>query len=106
MELTAAAAAAAAAASAWGTPTAAAAIILTAVVLGLTSAAAVQWPPRRERVLPNPLKTGLISRLPDDDELGRLVYQPDQFPGARDVETPVDCCPPHLLFIPSPSMGL
>jgi hypothetical protein len=76
--------------AAWGTPTGAVIILTTVVILGLTSASTL-WP-RREKVLPNPLKTGLISRLPDD-ELKNLVYQPDQFPGARDVETPVDCCP-------------
>lgn len=38
------------------------------------------WP-SRPRVLHNPLKTGA------SDELN--VYQPDAFPGARDVDTPV-----------------
>ncbi|OAA43167.1 Alpha/beta hydrolase fold-1 [Metarhizium rileyi] len=48
-------------------------------------AKAVLWP-RRRRVLPSPLRTVLprASR----EELSRLVYLPDAFPGARDVETP------------------
>lgn len=56
------------------------------VVFGLTKS--TLWP-CRERILPSPLKTSL-PRLPVD-ELKQLVYQPDQFPGARDVETPVRC---------------
>jgi hypothetical protein len=49
-------------------------------------AKATLWPPR-QRVLRSPLKTVLprASR----DELQELVYLPDAFPGARDVETPV-----------------
>lgn len=42
--------------------------------------------PRWGRALPSPLKT-TIPRLPRD-EVERLVYQPDAFPGARDVDTP------------------
>lgn len=43
--------------------------------------------PRWGKALPNPLKT-TIPRLPRDEVEG-LVYQPDAFPGARDVDTPV-----------------
>ncbi|KAI6785707.1 uncharacterized protein J7T54_006046 [Emericellopsis cladophorae] len=43
------------------------------------------WP-RREKILPSPLKTTL-PHLPAES-LKALVYQPDQFPGARDVDTP------------------
>lgn len=43
--------------------------------------------PRWGKALPSPLKT-TIPRLPSD-EVERLVYQPDAFPGARDVDTPV-----------------
>ncbi|UKZ87865.1 uncharacterized protein TrAFT101_003639 [Trichoderma asperellum] len=42
--------------------------------------------PRWGKALPNPLKT-TIPRLPRDEVEG-LVYQPDAFPGARDVDTP------------------
>lgn len=48
---------------------------------------AAGWP-TRPKVLPNPLKTfskGSARR----DELEKLIYKPDTFPGARDVETPV-----------------
>ncbi|OAA78067.1 C6 and C2H2 transcription factor RegA-like protein [Akanthomyces lecanii RCEF 1005] len=45
----------------------------------------VLWP-RWAKVLRSPLKTTL-PRL-TQDETNQLVYQPDQFPGARDVETP------------------
>lgn len=49
-------------------------------------AKATLWP-RRRSVLRSPLKTVLprASR----EELSELVYLPDAFPGARDVETPV-----------------
>ncbi|PMB69349.1 Serine hydrolase-like protein [Beauveria bassiana] len=45
----------------------------------------VLWP-RWAKVLRSPLKTTL-PRL-TEQETRHLVYQPDQFPGARDVETP------------------
>ncbi len=53
----------------------------------------VLWP-RWAKVLRSPLKTTL-PRL-TQDETNQLVYQPDQFPGARDVETPVGSL--HVLF--------
>ncbi|KAL7819075.1 putative alpha/beta hydrolase family protein [Trichoderma gracile] len=42
------------------------------------------WP-RWGKVLPNPLKTAAAA---DKVEVEGLVYRPDAFPGARDVETP------------------
>ncbi|PTB65291.1 hypothetical protein BBK36DRAFT_1122226 [Trichoderma citrinoviride] len=47
------------------------------------------WP-RWGKVLPNPLKTAaaLPGRLPAAETVEGLVYRPDAFPGARDVETP------------------
>lgn len=58
--------------------------ITTTTVLALANT--VLWP-RREKTIPNPLKTTL-PRLPQE-EIEELVYQPDQLPGARDVQTPV-----------------
>lgn len=60
------------------------AAVVTASVLIL--AREVLWP-RWAGVLRSPLKTTL-PRL-SKEETRQLVYQPDQFPGARDVESPV-----------------
>lgn len=49
----------------------------------------VLWP-RWAAVLPNPLKTSL--KRMNKEDIKDLVYKPDQFPGARDVETPVSDC--------------
>lgn len=43
------------------------------------------WP-SRAKVLPSPLKT--VLPYSSQEELKHLVYQPDQFPGARDIQTP------------------
>ncbi|KHN96249.1 Alpha/beta hydrolase fold-1 [Metarhizium album ARSEF 1941] len=65
------------------------AVVATAAAVATASLVAVAkttlWPARK-RVLPSPLKTVLprASR----EELRGLVYLPDAFPGARDVETP------------------
>ena len=53
------------------------------------------WP-RWARVLKSPLRTVLPSMSAEDTK--SLVYQPDQFPGARDVETPVSY--PRYLLVP------
>ncbi|KAL6868386.1 putative alpha/beta hydrolase family protein [Trichoderma novae-zelandiae] len=46
------------------------------------------WP-RWGRVLPNPLKTAAaLPGRPAAEAVEGLVYRPDAFPGARDVETP------------------
>lgn len=66
--------------------------IATTALLVLTKVSL--WP-RREKVLPGPLKT-VLPRMPRG-ELEELVYQPDQFPGARDVETPVGCSSFHVV---------
>lgn len=58
--------------------------VITASLVTLGSAAL--WP-RREKILPSPLKT-LLPRLPPS-EVEALAYHPNQFPGARDVQTPV-----------------
>ncbi|KAK8089733.1 hypothetical protein PG997_004694 [Apiospora hydei] len=42
--------------------------------------------PRRKQILPGPLTTSLPYLT--KDEIKDLPYQPDHFPGARDVETP------------------
>lgn len=50
--------------------------------------------PRRPAVLRNPLGTAQISNL-SPEESSRMLYPPDYFPGARDVETPygsIRCC--------------
>jgi hypothetical protein len=48
---------------------------------------AAGWP-SRPKVLANPLKT-FPAGSQRRDELERLIYHPDSFPGARDVKTPV-----------------
>jgi len=45
--------------------------------------------PVQPKTIRNPLKLGVY----DADKVKNLVYQPDQFPGARDVETPVSKIP-------------
>lgn len=57
--------------------------VATAALISFTNASL--WP-RKEKNYPSPLKT-LLPRL-SQEEVKALVYQPDQFPGARDVETP------------------
>lgn len=57
-----------------------------ATVAFLAVAKRTLWP-AEPRVLPNPLKT-IIPRM-TEDEVAALAYRPDQFPGARDVDTPV-----------------
>lgn len=82
--------------SASETATSTAAIATTAAVVTASIfilSREVLWP-RWAKVLRSPLKTTL-PRL-TQDETNQLVYQPDQFPGARDVETPVGS--PHVLF--------
>ena len=60
-----------------------AAAVATASVIVL--AKATLWPPRR-KVLTSPLAK--LRSTPDKD-VQKLVYRPDAFPGARDVDTPV-----------------
>lgn len=69
-------------------PATAALVTVTAITTTtiLVLANTVLWP-RRDKTLLNPLKTTL-PKLPQE-EIKQLVYQPDQFPGARDVQTPV-----------------
>lgn len=69
-------------------PATAALVTVTAITTTtiLVFANNVLWP-RRDKTLPSPLKTTLPT-LPQD-KVKELVYQPDQFPGARDVQTPV-----------------
>ncbi|KAM0252064.1 hypothetical protein ACHAP5_001389 [Fusarium lateritium] len=43
--------------------------------------------PVQPKTLSNPLKEGVYDKS-NADKVKNLVYQPDQFPGARDVETP------------------
>ena len=66
------------------------AVLVTSTALAtatlLVLARATLWP-RRQKVLRGPLRTVIPRASPA--ELGALVYQPDEFPGARDVETPV-----------------
>lgn len=61
---------------------------VTAIVTAaLVSLASSSLRPQQDKIQPSPLKT-VLPRL-SRDEVDGLVYQPDQFPGARDVETPV-----------------
>ena len=70
--------------------TTAIAIVVSLVIFNITL-----WP-TRAKILPSPLKT-LLPKVPHK-ELQHLVYQPDQFPGARDIQTPVRLWPPSLMF--------
>ncbi|KAF5554288.1 2-hydroxy-6-oxo-6-phenylhexa-2,4-dienoate hydrolase [Fusarium napiforme] len=69
------------------TPTA---LVVTTTVLStvafLAFARALLYPVR-PKTIRNPLKAGVYDKA-NADKLKNLVYQPDQFPGARDVETP------------------
>lgn len=67
-------------------PTVTVTVVATATLLLLARSA---LRPRWGKALPNPLKT-TIPRL-SRDEIEGLVYRPDAFPGARDVDTPVSC---------------
>jgi hypothetical protein len=58
--------------------------IATAAVLSLLRS--YLWP-AQPKVIRSPLRT-LLPRL-SQDEFDKLEYKPDNFPGARDVETPV-----------------
>ncbi|KAM0250559.1 hypothetical protein ACHAQJ_008569 [Trichoderma viride] len=73
----------------WSSPLPQTAITITATAVATTTllllARSALWP-RWGKTLPNPLKT-TIPGLPKD-EIEGLVYQPDAFPGARDVDTP------------------
>jgi hypothetical protein len=74
----------------WPSPLPQTAIAVTATAVATTTllllARSALWP-RWGKALPNPLKT-TIPGLPKE-EIEGLVYQPDAFPGARDVDTPV-----------------
>ncbi|KAK5990312.1 hypothetical protein PT974_08579 [Cladobotryum mycophilum] len=65
------------------------AITATAVATAslLLFAKAALWP-RWDKVLANPLKAGAAGGRVSEEELKGMVYHPDSFPGARDVETP------------------
>ncbi|KYK58285.1 alpha/beta hydrolase family protein [Drechmeria coniospora] len=71
----------------WWPPSAVVLITATAVatVSLLALVRATLWP-RRGKVLPSPLRTVIPAASRAD--LDKLVYQPDIFPGARDVDTP------------------
>lgn len=84
----------------WPSPTPHTALLLAtstaiATVGVLFVARAALWP-RPQKILRNPLTTVFPRASPRD--LEGLVYRPDQFPGARDVDTPVSvfwslfCC--------------
>ncbi len=62
------------------------AVVATVVIMAFLRRAL--WP-TRPRVIPNPLQT-VIPRL-SGKEIERLEYKPDDFPGGRDVVTPVRC---------------
>jgi hypothetical protein len=71
------------------------ALVLTTTTVVLTTsllylARTALWPVRAA-VLPNPLKTSLPKL--GKDAVAKLEYQPDMFPGARDVPSPVCCFP-------------
>ena len=70
------------------TPTA---LVVTTTVLSTVAFLAIARAllyPVRPKTIRNPLKAGVYDKA-NADKLKNLVYQPDQFPGARDVETPV-----------------
>jgi hypothetical protein len=69
--------------------------IATTLLLALSGQ--LLWP-RWPRVMASPLRTRLRTKIDES-----LVYTPDQFPGARDVQTPVclllppyDCHPTSI----------
>lgn len=74
------------------TATAVAAAAAAAAVVVVTGTAL--WPRRRLR-RDRPLRNPLLTTMPgmSEEERRQLVYQPDQFPGARDVDTPVSLLP-------------
>lgn len=77
--------------SAWLSPSATLTVTATVVVAAslISLGSSTLWP--RRKVLPSPLKT-LLPRL-RTEEVEALAYHPAQFPGARDVQTPVcDTC--------------
>ncbi|KAI0890014.1 alpha/beta-hydrolase [Annulohypoxylon maeteangense] len=57
-----------------------------AVTVALTSLARFALWPEKKAIIPGPLSTG-FHKL-SKDELARVPYSPDTFPGARDVVTP------------------
>ncbi|ETS86646.1 hypothetical protein PFICI_00474 [Pestalotiopsis fici W106-1] len=63
-------------------------IVITTIVSTVTFLIFLKWSlePRRPQILPGPLTT-TIPRL-TKEELAQVPYQPDHFPGARDVVTP------------------
>lgn len=63
------------------------AVTTTAVATTLLIFARSALWPRWGKALPNPLKTAIPGT--PKDEIDGLVYRPDAFPGARDVDTPV-----------------
>lgn len=66
-------------------------LVITTTVLSTVAFLAIARAllyPVRPKTIRNPLKTGVYDNA-NADKLKNLVYQPDQFPGARDVETPV-----------------
>lgn len=66
-----------------------AAIVATTVVatLSFLSLARLGLYPNWGTAIPNPLKTKIPTLT--NDEVKKLPYHPDYFPGARDVDTPV-----------------
>ncbi|KAK2935823.1 Alpha/Beta hydrolase fold [Fusarium oxysporum f. sp. vasinfectum] len=66
------------------------ALVITTTVLSTVAFLAIARAllyPVRPKTIRNPLKAGVYDNA-NADKLKNLVYQPDQFPGARDVETP------------------
>lgn len=65
------------------------AIVATTVVATISALSLARYAlyPTRKPVIPGPLTTSL-PKLPKA-ELEKVPYQPDHFPGARDVVTPV-----------------
>lgn len=58
-----------------------------ATIIFLSLARTILWP-SQPKTIRNPLATGVYAKS-NAQETKNLVYQPDTFPGARDVETPV-----------------
>jgi hypothetical protein len=64
-------------------------LVTTTAVSTVATLSFLRWYlyPAHEKIMPSPLKT-VIPHL-SKDEVAKLEYAPDAFPGARDVETPV-----------------
>lgn len=82
----------------WSSPSTAAVATTAALATATVFIVAreVLWP-KWAKILRSPLKTSVARMTPA--EIKTMVYRPDHFPGARDVETPVRTSLPLLARI-------